>query len=501
MNGPLYIAVDLGAGSGRVFLAGFDDKLLLDEVHRFRYPPYFDGQYLRWNFQSIFDEIKLGLRAAGVKASTLGRQIESIGVDSWAVDYGLVSTYGKLVADPICYRDSRTDEAMTSVFGIVPRDEIFDKTGIQFQKFNTLYQLFSECRGIENASMLLLLPDLINYLLTGKAATEYTNATTTQMVNARTGDWDVDLIDRLGLSRRLLRDIIPAGTQLGTLLPEIAGDVGLDDVAVIAPATHDTASAVAATPLSAGSAYISSGTWSLIGIERDTPLITPDAAQLNFTNEGGVYNTFRFLKNVMGLWIFESCRNEWAKHVNSVEYDDLIRDASAIDGFPGFIFPDDERFLNPESMLDSINTQLSETGQQTQTRAAIVTKIIFDSLAFRYASVLRSIESLTNSKLSGIEIVGGGGRNRYLNQSTANATGLPVRSGLTEATVIGNVLVQAISSGRFESLAEARSYIASKIEFESFAPQTVPDFAEAESPYLAIEEHFRIKPTGQVAAK
>src|SRR6187399_1075549 len=244
MNGPLYIAVDLGAGSGRVFLAAFDeDDFLLDEVHRFRYPPYFDGEYLRWNFRSIFDEIKSGLRAAGTRASELERRIASIGVDSWAVDYGLVGTYGKLVADPICYRDSRTDDAMTSVFAIVPRDEIFDRTGIQFQKFNTLYQLFSEGRGIENASMLLLLPDLINYLLTGKAATEYTNATTTQMVNARTADWDADLIDRLGLSRRLLQEIIPAGTQLGTLLPEIAEEMGLDYVPVIAPGTHDTASA------------------------------------------------------------------------------------------------------------------------------------------------------------------------------------------------------------------------------------------------------------------
>jgi len=199
MNGPLYIAVDLGAGSGRVFLAGFDaNEFLLEEIHRFRYPPYFDGQYLRWNFPLIFDELKTGLRFAGMKASARGRRVASVGVDSWGVDYGLVDSDGKLVADPICYRDSRTDDAMTRVFSLVPRDEIFEKTGIQFQKFNTLYQLVSEEK---NASKLLLLPDLINYLLTGKTATEYTNATTTQMVNARTGDWDADLIDRSGLSR------------------------------------------------------------------------------------------------------------------------------------------------------------------------------------------------------------------------------------------------------------------------------------------------------------
>jgi len=499
MNGPLYIAVDLGAGSGRVFLAGLDvDEFLLEEIHRFRYTPYFDGQYLRWNFESIFEEIKSGLRLAGTRASALGRKIASIGVDSWGVDYGLVGVGGKLVGDPICYRDSRTDDAMTLVSSIVPRDEIFDRTGIQFQKFNTLYQLFSER---ESASMLLLIPDLINYRLTGRAATEYTNATTTQMVNARTGDWDAELIERLDLSRGLLRDIVPAGTRLGSLLPEITDATGLCDVEVIAPGTHDTASAVAATPLTDGSAYISSGTWSLIGIERAAPLITSDAAQLNFTNEGGVYNTFRFLKNVMGLWIFESCRKGWAAAGNSVDYETLIDQAAAIDGFPAFIFPDDERFLNPESMLDAINTQLSETGQQSQRDPAIITKIIFDSLAFRYASVLRSIESLTNSKVTRVEIVGGGGRNRYLNQSTANATGLPTRAGLSEATVVGNVLVQAIASGRFESLSEARNYVAAKIEFEKFAPETVPGLAEAESRYLTVQERFEARSIEKVAAK
>ena len=491
MNNPLYIAVDLGAGSGRVFLAGFDaDEFLVDEVHRFHYPPYFDGQYLRWNFSLIFDELMAGLRLAGVRASDLGRRIESIGVDSWAVDYGLVDGDGRLVADPVCYRDARTDGAMTRVFGVVPSDEIFAKTGIQFQKFNTLYQLYSDGGESGGASMLLLLPDLINYLLTGKAAAEYTNATTTQMVNASTRDWDRDLVDRLGLPSRLLQEIIPAGTRLGTLLPKIADSTGLHDAEVIAPGTHDTASAVAVAPLADGSAYVSSGTWSLIGVELNTPLITRAVSQLNFTNEGGVFDTFRFLRNVMGLWIFESCRKEWNSVGGTVEYETLIRDAAAIDGFPAFIFPDDERFLNPPSMLEAINTQLSETGQRTAADPATITKIILDSLAFRYASVLRSIESLTNKKLERVEILGGGGRNRYLNQMTADASGLPVRSGLTEATVIGNVLVQAITSGRFASLSDARACVASGIEFENFPPHASPNLSEAKARYLAVEERF-----------
>ena len=492
MSRPLYNAVDLGAGSGRVFLIGFDpDKFLLEEVHRFRYPPYFDGQYLRWNFRQIFYELKAGLRVAGIRAADLGRRIASIGVDSWAVDYGLVDTHGRLVADPICYRDSRTDDVTTRVFAIVPRDEIFEKTGIQFQKFNTVYQLYSETGHREASSMLLLLPDLINYMLSGTAVAEYTNATTTQLVNAVTGEWDADILERLGLPSRLLQNIVPAGERLGMLLPEIAEETGLNDVVVIAPATHDTASAVAAAPLTEGSAYISSGTWSLIGVERSRPLITREASQLNFTNEGGVDGTFRFLKNVMGLWIFESCRKEWENSGSPAEYDVLIGDAAAINGFPGFIFPDDERFFDPVSMLEAIHTQLSETGQNTTSDPAMITKIIFDSLAFRYASVLRSVEMLTVTRLARIEILGGGGRNRYLNQMTANATGLSVRSGLVEATVIGNALVQAITSGLFASLSEGRAYVASKVDFEEFAPQAVTGSDEAEVRYLAIEERFQ----------
>ena len=491
MSSLLYIAVDLGAGSGRVFLSGCDaEEFLLEEVHRFRYPPYFDGQHLRWSFRLIFDEVVAGLRRAGLRSTELGRRIGSIGVDSWGVDYGLVDRDGRLVADPVCYRDGRTDGAMIRVFAVVPRDEIFERTGIQFQKFNTLYQLYSGGGDKENAAMLLLIPDLINFMLTGNAVNEYTNATTTQMVNAATGKWDADLLDRLDLPHGLLKKIVPAGTNLGKLGSEIVDKTGLYDADLIAPGTHDTASAVAAAPLTNGSAYISSGTWSLIGIELSRPLINHVVARINFTNEGGVYDTFRFLKNVMGLWIFESCRKEWEVAGRPVEYDALIGDAASIGGFSAFIFPDDERFFDPTSMLEAINTQLSETGQDTVSDLAPVTKTIFDSLAFRYASVLRSIESLTDTKLERIEMLGGGGRNRYLNQMTANATGLPVRSGLTEATVVGNVLVQAISSGRFASLSDARAYVSSKIEFETFIPQVMPGFAEAEARYLSVEERF-----------
>jgi rhamnulokinase len=491
MASPLYIAVDLGAGSGRVFLAGVGPgELLLEEIHRFQYPPVEESGHLRWNFAYIFDETKYGLRKAGSRARELVRPIRSVGIDSWAVDYGLLDANGDLIANPVCYRDNRTQDAMESVFAVVPRSEIFEKTGIQFLKFNTLFQLYSEGEDIEKADKLLLLPDLINFFLTGKAAAEFTNATTTQMVSAATGSWDLELLERLKLPEHLLPEIIPAGTDLGTLKPEITEELELTAVRVIAPATHDTASAVAGAPLLENWAYISSGTWSLIGIESSEVFINENVARQNFTNEGGVYGTIRFLKNVMGLWIFESCRREWMQSGIEVEYNNILSEVETAKNFQAFIFPDDERFLNPPSMIGAIAQQLRETGQEFDEDPSVISKIIFDSLALRYASVLQTIESLTGRKLEGIQILGGGGRNRYLTQMTANASCLNVRAGLTEATVVGNVLVQAISAGRFASLAEGRQHVAENFDFEEFLPKRSAEIDEAARRYAEIEARF-----------
>jgi rhamnulokinase len=491
MPSPMFIAVDLGAGSGRVFLAGISaNELSLEEVRRFYCPPRTKNSRLRWDFRLIFDEIKAGLKQAARRASELDRPIHSIGIDSWAVDYGLLNSDGNLIDDPVCYRDDRTNGVMEKVFELVPRSSIFEKTGIQFQNFNTLYQLWSEGKNIEKAWKLLLLPDLINYFLTGVIAAEFTNATTTQMVNTSTGTWDVELLNRLDISERMLPDIIPAGNDLGRLKPEVAVEVGLAEAHVIATATHDTASAVAAAPLSSGWAYVSSGTWSLIGIEKETALINEDVERQNFTNEGGVYGTTRFLKNVMGLWIFESCRREWKNRGIDLGYEDIIREISTRNGFTASIFPDDEKFLNPPSMLDALRRQMSETGQTFDEDPIAMAKTIFDSLAFRYASVLRSIESLTGQKLEGIQILGGGGRNRYLNQMTANASGLTVRAGLYEATVVGNVLVQAISAGRFTSVSGARKHVEGNVEFIEFVPRPNDDIVNAGARYREIENRF-----------
>jgi rhamnulokinase len=493
MTDPLYIAIDLGAGSGRVFLAGLDEsELLLQQIRRFHYPPSRSAGHLRWDLERILAEIEQGLREAAARARELGREIQSIGVDSWGVDYGLIDTEGHLVELPVCYRDERTHGVMEEVFARVPREEIFRRTGIQVLQFNTLFQLYAHAgEGIPvNAQRLLLMPDLINFFLTGRRVSECTNASTTQMLNARTREWDGELLAALSLPRQLLPEIVSSGAEVGPLRPELADELGMSAARVVAPATHDTGSAVAGAPIETGLAYISSGTWSLVGVERDEVLINDDVARHNFTNEGGAFGTIRFLKNVIGLWILEGCRKEWQQRGVAVDYDVLLRDVAAI-GNPGaLIFPDDERFLNPPSMLEAIAMQLNETDQTTPSEPAAIARVILDSLAIRYASVLRTIESLTNQAIKGVRIIGGGSQNAYLNQATANATGWPVLAGPVEATVIGNVVVQAIANGRFSSLADAREYVARRMPSQEFMPRASIACDDATRRYTEIEARY-----------
>jgi rhamnulokinase len=493
MNDQLHIAVDLGAGSGRIFIAGMSPaELLLEEVHRFQYTPIQTNGHLRWNTPRIFREIKAGLRETSEWARQLGRPVASIGVDSWGTDYGLVDGNGTLCENPVCYRDKRTQGAMEKVFERMSREEIFARTGIQFLVFNTLFQLYAHMQeGLpRSANRLLLIPDLIHFWLTGTAATEYSNATTSQMVNVQSGAWDEELLASLSLPRHLLTEIIPSGTDLGPLTPPIAQQTRLDAVRVVTPATHDTASAVVGTPLEPGFAYISSGTWSLVGVERDSPIINSEVGRRNFTNEGGAFGTVRFLKNVMGLWILESCRNEWQENGMDVDYDSLLARVSLLEATPSLIFPDDPRFFSPLSMLEALSQHLAESGQCAPPDPASLTKVILDSLAFRYASVLSSIQSLTGQKIQGVHIVGGGSKNDYLNQATANVTGLPVLAGPVEATVTGNVLVQAIASGRFASLAEGRAYVARNVQVQKFMPRQTAVWEEASRRYAAIEARW-----------
>ncbi len=487
------IAVDLGAGSGRVFLVELaPDGLLLEEVRRFHYPPRRLDGHLRWDVAQIFAEIKAGLLEAGARARKLGLHLRSIGVDSWGVDYGLIDASGNLVEDPVCYRDERTTGIMERVFAQLPREEIYLRTGIQFLNFNTLYQLFAHAQaGIPGrAARMLLIPDLINFMLTGRAVTEYTNATTTQLVGAETREWDTALIERLDLPGHLLAGIVPAGSDLGPLKPELVEELKLKGVRVVAPATHDTGSAVAGAPLPEGWAYISSGTWSLVGVELNKPRIDAATAHHNFTNEGGAFGTIRFLKNVMGLWVLEECRREWRQRGRSVDYDTLLGEITARSDFPALLFPDDERFFNPACMVAAIAEQLSESGQTIETEPSALAKAILDSLALRYASVIRTIEALTSRPIGGVQIVGGGSQNDYLNQATANATGKPVLAGPVEATVIGNGLVQAVAAGRFASLAGARQYVAASLNLRRFDPQVSAAWEAAARRYAEVEARF-----------
>ena len=493
MDDGLFIAIDLGAGSGRVFLCGLGpDELRLEEIRRFHYPPRESDGHLRWDFARILNEIKSGLCSAGERARELGQRVRSVGVASWGVDYGFVDAGGKLLEDPICYRDSRTQSVMDEVFARIPKQELFTRTGLQLMPFNTLFQLYAHAvEGIPHeAHRVLLIPDLVNLSLTGRAVTEYTNATTTQMINAASRTWDTELLNRLELPAKLMPEMISAGDVVGPLCLATAG---LEDTKVLAPATHDTGSAVVGTPLQESCAFISSGTWSLVGVERDSVLINSDVFAHNFTNEGGAFGKIRFLKNVMGLWILESCRSEWRERKVDAEYDKLLARVGELDGYPALIFPDDERFFKPASMLDAVAEQLSENNQQVPDDPVTMTKVILDSLAFRYASVIKTIESLTGEKMGGVQIVGGGSRNDYLNQMTANAANLPVVAGPVEATVIGNVLVQGIAAGRFSSLAEGRAYVASKVTARRFTPGLSEALVQASQRYCRIEERYTKK--------
>ena len=487
---PCRVAIDLGAGSGRALLGRLDaDGVLLEEVHRFHYAPRVREGHLRWDFGALLGGVEEGIRRAGRAAAARGARIASVGVDSWAVDYGLLDGEGRLLEEPVAYRDERTDGIMDEVFALVPRAEIFARTGIQFLQLNTLFQLFAHVReGLPaRAAHLLLVPDLCHHHLCGSLRSERTNASTTQLLNARSGAWDDEIVSRLGLPRDLLPDVVPAGTDLGPLLPERASALGVEEATVVAPATHDTGSAVAGTPLAPGWAFLSSGTWALLGVERTSPLLGEDVARANFTNEGGAFGTVRFLKNVMGLWILESCRKEWEAAGRRADLASLLEGVAAVDGFAGLVFPDHPRFFKPASMVRELQACLRESGQEAPEEPVLLAKVVLDSLALRFASVLRTIEALTGEAVAGVHVAGGGSQNRYLNQATADAAGRPVLAGPVEATAAGNLLVQAVAGGDVASLREARQVLTHATTLRRFEPRRTAGWSEAARRYAEID--------------
>lgn len=464
-----YVAFDLGAESGRAVLAHLQSGILtIKEVHRFPNQPVESGGSLHWDVPKLWLEMRKALDELE------GLQLAGIGVDAWGVDYALLGQQGELLHNPYHYRDRRTQGVMEEVCHRVSREEIYQATGIQFMPINTLYQLFAEMRQnpelVRSAKHLLTIPDLFNYWLTGNAVCEYTNATTTQMVDPVKRTWATALLQRLDLPASLPAPIVNPGIVLGPLLPGIARGSSLVGTLVIAPACHDTGSAVAAISARDGTAFLSSGTWSLLGTELDSPVITPEALRLNFTNEGGVNRTARLLKNVMGLWMLQCCRQHWTAHGRRYDYHELMELATQRPSFRHLVDPDDDSFLRPINMPAAIDDFCVRTHQPVPDGPEAYVRTILESLAFKYRLVLRNLEKVCGHPMQQIRVIGGGSKNRLLNQLTADATGKRVLAGPAEATALGNIAVQVLATGEASSLAEVRAIIDRSFPAEVFNP-------------------------------
>jgi rhamnulokinase len=521
----VFLAVDMGASSGRHVAGLFDGELLtLEEVHRFENGPVAVGDHLHWDLLHQWDNIQQGLRAAAAK---YGDRIRSIGVDTWGVDFGLLGRGDELIGNPYHYRDARTEGMIDRATTIVPREEIFAQSGLQFMRFNTLYQLLAMRLArsplLEAAESLLMMPDLFHWLLTGVKANEFTEATTTQFFDPRREAWAIDLLARFELPAQILGDVIQPGTTLGPLRPTVAEATGLTNVKVVAPGTHDTASAVMAVPAvskpdargrvsprhdpQAGAprvfapanlrserlahvseppdwCYISSGTWSLMGVETAEPIVNEKCLALNFTNEGGVGGTTRVLKNICGLWMVQECRRRWNQGGVSYSWDHLAREAAAAPPLVSLVDVDDDRFAAPGDMPEAIRAYCRRTGQPVPDGVGAVIRCALESLALKYRQVLAWLEELVGGRIETIHIVGGGTQNRQLCQMAADACRRRVVAGPIEATAIGNVMMQAVSAGVVGSIAEAREVIRRSFSVEEYHPQD-PD------PWDAAQERYR----------
>lgn len=464
-----YLAVDLGAGSGRVMLGIWQHGALqLHELHRFAPAVQHHDGHDRWQFAALLAAIEQGLAAAARQDLVPPTALRSIGVDAWGVDYGLLDDGDRLLADPVCYRDPRTDGMLEPLLRRVPRALLYQRTGIQLMPINTSVQLFAQLQRNEwpaAARRLLLIPDLVHHHLCGSTNSEVTNASTTQLLAAGSRSWDGELLQQLGIPADVMPPLVAPGTRLGTLRPELAARLGLPELPIVAPATHDTASAVAGTPLDHHWAFISSGTWSLVGIETAAPVLGEAALSRNVTNEAGVGGN-RLLKNVMGLWLFDSCLRSWRQQGRAPDLDELQRRLLPRPPATVRIDPDDPRLLHPDDMPRAIAAQLRERGLPAIDDPFELSHVLLTSLAHRYAEILGWLRDLTGRRIEGVHIVGGGSRNRVLDQLTADLAGLPVRAGPVEATALGNVLVQAIADGAFADLAAARAAAGPFVECE-----------------------------------
>ncbi|WP_435008598.1 rhamnulokinase [Tundrisphaera lichenicola] len=474
-----YLALDLGAESGRGLLGRFDGgRLSLEEVHRFPNGPVRMLDTLHWDVPRLFDEMKQALR----KSAAGHPDLEGVGVDTWGVDFGLVGRGETLLGNPVHYRDPRTDGMMDRAFGLVPKERIYEVTGLQFMPINTAYQLLGMQAAnsplLDVAETLLMMPDLFGWLLTGRRAGERTDASTTQLLDPRDGSWSDELCRGLGIPRSILPDLIDPGTELGPLRKSVLDELGISrPITVLVPGTHDTASAVAAVPTrGTGSnppdwCYISSGTWSLLGVEVPRPVINEATRRANFTNEGGVAGTTRLLKNIMGLWLVQECRRTWARAGTEYSYDELIAKARAARPFAAIVEPDDPSFLAPGDMPARLAAYATRTGQAAPLDEGGFVRCALESLALKYRWTIRRLEEILGTRIRSVHVVGGGCRNALLNQFTADACGIPVHAGPVEATAAGNVLLQAMARGRIATLADARAIVAASFTVETFEPK------------------------------
>lgn len=464
-----YVAVDLGAESGRVIKGTLaEGKIALEEIARFPNGMVPIHGHFYWNFIRLYEEMIKAFKIC----SRSSVPIESIGVDTWGVDFVLLAEDETLMGLPVAYRDSRTDGMMDKLFEAMPAEQVYEKTGIQFMKINTLYHLKAlseqKSEALKNAKYFLMVPDYFHYLFTGKITNEYTDASTTQCLNVRSRNWDADILRAAGVDPSIMQNVINPGTVIGPITQQLQEITGLGPVPVVAPGTHDTASAVVAVPAEGGSwAYLSSGTWSLMGIETRQPMTDAKAFKYNFTNEGGVFGTIRFLKNIAGLWLVQRCRADFGE----IDYGTLTEQAAAAKPFESLIDPDREVFLNPPSMTKAIADFCKQTNQPVPSGQGAFVRCCLESLALQYRMVLRQLEEIHNIRIEKLHIVGGGTQNKLLNQLTADAVGIPVHTGPIEATVIGNILMQAIGLGHVKDLAEARRIVRNSFEMATYKPQ------------------------------
>ena len=468
-----FLAFDCGATSGRAILATLSGtSFTMKEVYRFPSEMKREGKRMYWDVPAMYGHFVRCLTQLGKE----GVRLSSIGIDTWGVDFGCIGKDGELLSLPRCYRDPYTVGVPEKVFRRIPREQLYERTGIQIMDFNTIFQLYAQTQekdeALSRADALLFMPDLLSYLLTGKRVCEYTDASTSGMMDQQTRQFNKALLEELGIRTDMLLPIVPSGTVVGPLKADLATSTGLGPVPVIAVAGHDTASAIAAVPAADGHfAYLSSGTWSLMGIEVPAPIINGESARLNFTNEGGIEGTTRFLKNITGMWLLEQCRAVWKAEGKDYSYAELQKMALSEADFPGRIDPDHPRFANPENMVREISDQVGNDVSDAQ-----IVSCIYHSLADRYKEVMGQLQAFAPFKIEKLHIIGGGSAGELMNQWTADAIGLPVIAGPTEATAMGNILMQAKAAGLVKDCWEMRRMIAQVIEVKTFTPKNYEHF-------------------------